>query len=215
MRCTVQNVHAWAARLQMASALCGAILVVVVGRARSRRRRHQLYSRRVYWYGRHPRYGWGSVFCMHAEGMAVLERYGWRRARMEPESQCTVPIFALTNKRGSNFAAHGANSTDQPHVRQFPQDCTARLDDKLALMRLLTDANGDARASTRSFFPATCAADDSTAVEKLICAPRIGGFFVKHRWGAKGQSVRFCADARAVRTVLGNWTRHARQDAVV
>ena len=146
----------------------------------------------------------------------MLEGHGWRRAPMEPESPCEIPIFALTNKRGSDFAARGADTAKLPHVRQFPQDCTARLDDKLALLRLLTDASAAALPSTQSFLPETCGAEDDVAVERLVCSPGgAGGFFVKHRWGAKGQSVRFCADARAVRAILGKWSHHARRDAIV
>ncbi|EFN55580.1 hypothetical protein CHLNCDRAFT_57891 [Chlorella variabilis] len=156
-----------------------------------------LGTARVYWQGAHAthlvsgRPFQSPLGKLHAEGLALLGSAGWTRV---PAADPRVPGFALTTRKGADFPAAGAGL---PAVRQFPQRCTAVLDDKRLLAECL-EAEGCPHLAPRTWpdaesflhqHSASTTAQAPADWQLAAGGSRRGLWFLKHRHGVKGQAV--------------------------
>jgi hypothetical protein len=132
---------------------------------------------RIYWRGTHATLGWGAcVGKIHRDGLRLLRENGWREVAQDYTA--AVPAFSWATRRALDLPATGPGL---PLVRALPQHCTGAVDDKLRLAELL------AAGGCADMMPETHTAPQRT----LLLRPddrRL--WFVKHRFGVKGQAVR-------------------------
>ncbi|CAJ1390731.1 unnamed protein product [Effrenium voratum] len=151
----------------------------------------QVRMGKVYWHGRHQKWGWGNPLGkLHRQGLQLLSTNGWQAIKESDAS--TLPAFCWPTRQ-SSFPAHAA--TDElPLIRPFPQEFTRKLDNKASLAAHLTAAGCDIHPMTWD------------AQEFLRAPPEEGPegpeetFFLKHSLGVKGNAVhvfdRTALDAR-------------------
>lgn len=145
---------------------------------------------KVYWHGRHRRWGWGAPLGkLHKQGLHLAESCGWQCVKEDNET--AVPVFCWPTRKAGDFPATCTEGQPLPLIRAFPQDFTIRLDDKAQLAaHLVAAGQGDVHPPTwdaEEFLQAGLWEDDASEL-----------WYLKHTQGVKGQSVYVFAGARAV-----------------
>lgn len=152
---------------------------------------------RVFWRGRHAVLGWGSPLGkVHRDGTRVLIACGFEEV---DTSTTRVPAFFWNTRRAADFPAIGEGL---PLIRLLPQACTDALDDKVRCARLLNAAGFVAAGLVPESFVDLAALQE--ILERSVTEQQEEAaweearedrrqrrlYFVKHRFGVKGQAVR-------------------------
>eukprot|EP00439_Symbiodinium_sp_Y106_P028461 s1645_g3.t1 len=132
---------------------------------------------KVYWPGRHRKWGWGNPLGkLHRQGLQLFQSSGWQAIGESDDS--VVPAFCWPTRQAGKFPATVSGGDILPLIRPFPQDFTMRLDNKAQLARHL-------QAAGCNVHPETWDAQD------FLASPpsEKGLFFLKHSLGVKGTGV--------------------------
>lgn len=156
---------------------------------------------KVFWYGRHPALKDFSSPLGKLPKPAIdhLRSIGWRQIETSDASApAIIPAFAWTTRKAGNFPAAGDNL---PLVRPLPQACTAVLDDKLSLAHLTLSNPGLRSVSPCSYVDLEALLVGLQQQPTMDETPR--RYFVKHRFGVKGQAVRPMGEAALCDWLVG------------
>ena len=148
---------------------------------------------KVFWLGRHDvwrdssGHSWSSpVGRLQGEQLEVLKANGWHR--VPTSATHTAPCFSLSSRQAGDFAACALHPA--PFVRQFDAATLALLDDKWTLYESMHHAPIDPPPMPLTYSAAQFAALDRGQPDFAFCVSEPSRvWYVKHRLGAKGQSV--------------------------
>jgi len=93
---------------------------------------------KVYWPGRHRKWGWGNPLGkLHRQGLQLFQSSGWQAIGESDDS--VVPAFCWPTRQAGKFPATVSGGDILPLIRPFPQDFTMRLDNKVCMTSASSD----------------------------------------------------------------------------